>query len=280
MTESIKLNDLLCLKNEELTRFKLHLAAYNGIEQPLDVFVTDREAWKGWNEYRDGKDVWNREFIFTLIPDYHRQDKYVFGGIYRVINRLNDWENTCIGYCVELDDRFRPLVGRLIVNYHRCNLRGRSFRFENFINDMTVSEITELPYIGEPFPGYDNVNITFSSLEIIFKQQKNDWHTALENVKGVYVITDNANGKKYVGSAYGDNGIWSRWADYACSGTGGNDELVTIIEKNGIEYARKHFKFSILELFPMKTDNDFIIARESFWKDVLLTRGEFGYNKN
>jgi hypothetical protein len=30
----------------------------------------------------------------------------------------------------------------------------------------------------------------------------------LENVKGVYLIVDKSNGKMYVGSAYGDTGIW------------------------------------------------------------------------
>lgn len=281
MAEIIKLNDLLRLSDEELKKFKLHLAANNGEKEPLDVFVTDREEWKGWNEYRDGKDVWNREYVFTLIHDYHRQNKYVFGGIYRVVKRLDDWGKTKRGYQVEIDEMFRPMIGRLIVDFCRPQgLRGRDRIFENYIGDMAVAEITELPYSGEPFPGYDNVNISFSALENIFRNQKDDWHTALENVKGVYLITDNKNGKKYVGSAYGNYGIWSRWSDYVYSGTGGNDELVKIMEKNGLEYVRKHFKFSILELFPMKTDNEFIIARECFWKDVLLSKGEFGYNKN
>ena len=94
------------------------------------------------------------------------------------------------------------------------------------------------------------------------------------------MIVDKFNGKKYVGSAYGDSGIWSRWCTYINTGHGYNDELVMLIEKNGIDYARKYFQFAILELRSMKTDDDTIINRESFWKEVLLTRGIFGYNKN
>jgi len=30
----------------------------------------------------------------------------------------------------------------------------------------------------------------------------------------------------------------------------------------------------------MKTDDDVIIQREQYWKGVLLTRGDYGYNKN
>ena len=147
-------------------------------------------------------------------------------------------------------------------------------------DEFSVSEITQKPYAGEDFPGYDNVRIDFSALELLVKNQRMDWRVALENVKGVYLIADKNNGKKYVGSAYGDSGIWSRWSAYTTTGHGGNDELVSLISKNGIEYARKNFQFAILELRSMKTDDNTIIDREKFWKDVLLTRGDFGYNKN
>jgi hypothetical protein len=32
--------------------------------------------------------------------------------------------------------------------------------------------------------------------------------------------------------------------------------------------------------FPKKTDDDDVVARESYWKEVFLSRGEYGYNKN
>jgi hypothetical protein len=35
-----------------------------------------------------------------------------------------------------------------------------------------------------------------------------------------------------------------------------------------------------LEYRAMKTDDKTIFERESYWKEVLLTRGNFGYNKN
>ena len=37
----------------------------------------------------------------------------------------------------------------------------------------------------------------------------------LENIKGIYLVTDTHTGRRYVGSAYGDMGIWSRWRQYA-----------------------------------------------------------------
>ena len=164
--------------------------------------------------------------------------------------------------------------------YRRPGLMGRGFNIETFMDEFVVTEILEKPYAGVNFPGYDSIDIDFSSLEFIINNQKQDWKVALENVKGVYLIVDKKNGKKYVGSAYGADGIWSRWACYIGSGYGGNDELVEVINANGLDYARKNFKFSLLEIYTMKTDAESIIYRESFWKDVLLTRGKFGYNSN
>ena len=279
--EKFKLNDLFHLTEDEMRKYKIHLAAYNGYEQPLDVFARDREEWKGWNEWRRGKDDSNREYIIGLIPDYHKIDKYVFGGVFKVIKRYDDWQETEVGYKVELTNQFKSLIGRLVVGFSRYQgLRGRAFLLENFMDSMSIAEILENPYEGEEFPGYDNVRIDFSSLELLVQNQKTDWRVALENVKGIYLIVDKFNGKKYVGSAYGDSGIWSRWCTYINTGHGYNDELVMLIEKNGIDYARKYFQFAILELRSMKTDDDTIINRESFWKEVLLTRGIFGYNKN
>ncbi len=275
MEKVFKLNDLFHLSEDEMRKYKIHLAAYNGDEQPLDVFARDREEWKAWNEWRGEKNQFNREFILGLIPDYHKTNKYVFGGIFKVVDRSTD------GYKIELTTQFDNLIGRLVVDFYRYQgLRGRAFLLETLIDSMSVSEILQNPYEGEEFPGYDNVRIDFSSLELLVHNQKTDWRVALENVKGIYLIADKLNGKKYVGSAYGDCGIWSRWSTYIYTGHGYNDELVELIEKNGIEYARKYFQFAILELRSMKTDDETIINRESFWKEVLLTRGDFGYNKN
>jgi hypothetical protein len=51
-----------------------------------------------------------------------------------------------------------------------------------------------------------------------------------------------------------------------------------LIRKHGLDYARKNFQFSLLEIFT-KTDDQLIIDREQHWKNALLTR-TFGYNKN
>ena len=273
-----KLNDLFHLTEDEMRKYKIHLAAYNGYEHPLDVFARDREEWKGWNEWRGGKDDFNREFILGLIPDYHRADKFVFGGVFKVIERYDDWQKTEVGYKVELTKQFDSLIGRLVVGFSRYQgLRGRAFLLENFIESMSISEILENPYEGEVFPGYDNVKIDFSSLELLVRNQKTDWRVALENVKGVYLIVDKCNGKKYVGSAYGEDGLLQRWTDYIHTHHGGNKKMIELLKAYPERYHR--FQFSVLQILPKTLTNDSVISIENLYKKKLMTI-EFGLNDN
>lgn len=116
-------------------------------------------------------------------------------------------------------------------------------------------------------------------LKAIIQKEKQDWKASLTAVKGVYLIIDTHNGKSYIGSAYGDAGIWSRLCCYVNTGHGWNDELVKTITEKGIDYALANFKFSVLEVFSFNTSDDVILNREKHWKNVMLSR-KFGYNKN
>jgi hypothetical protein len=231
--------------------------------------------------WRGNKDDFNREFIFSLIQFYHEPNRWLFGGIFKIINRHENYLDTEVGYDLELVDLHKELIGRLIINFPRYQgMRGRSFLLEAYYKEFMVSEILKRPYEGINFPGYENIKIEFPELETVIKYQKNDWKTALENVKGVYLIVDKSNSRKYIGSAYNQYGIWSRWSVYVDNGHGFNDELTQIISQKGIDYARKNFRLCLLEYRSMKTDDKIIIERESFWKEALLTRVPFGYNKN
>jgi hypothetical protein len=251
--------------------YKIHFAVWNGTEQPLDVFARDRDDWKGWNSWRGGRDDFSRRYVFSLIRYYHQPDRWLFGGIFEVIERKSD----C--YVVALTDLYREYIGRLLVRYPGPGARGRAFYLENHFEELMVAQILDKPFEGEAFGGYENVEHSFSQLEAIIKQSKTDWKAALENVKGVYLIVDRGTGKMYVGSAYGDSGIWSRWVCYIATGHGGNDQLTELIAAKGIDYARENFYFSILEFRSMRTDDEAIIEREQYWKRVLRTF-EFGYN--
>ena len=272
---NIGLTEILKFDNPE--EYKVHLANYNGEHQPLDVFVRSKEEWKGWNSWRGEKDDFNRKYIFSLIEFYPESNTWLFGGVFEVLERFDVTRD--FGYEVRLTDIFENYIGRLKIHWVRSG-RTKSRKFENCIDDFTVVELLREEYTGEVFCGYENINHNFSTLEYIFSIDKPDWKSSLENIKGVYLIMDKSNGKKYVGSAYGTSGIWFRWSCYMNNGHGGNDELTSLIKKKGMDYARENFVISLLEYRSMKTDDKTIIDRETYWKEVLLSRGKFGYNKN
>jgi hypothetical protein len=258
-------------------RYKVHLACWNGSNQPLDVFVNDKDEWDNWNRWRSKKDDFNREFILALIDFYPEKDRWLFGGIYRVLSRggVNDSHS----YRVELANEGRPLIGRLKLALKRPS-RAKAMKLEKLYTSLVVSEILAAPYTGEAFLGYDQLHVPFSMLETIINTQRLDWKGALQSVKGVYLLSDTSNGKLYVGSAYGEEGVWARWTSYVQTGHGNNDLLSKVIAQHGVQYAREHFKLALLEHHPMRTDDNYVIKREQYWKDVLLSRGELGYNKN
>ncbi|WP_244191168.1 GIY-YIG nuclease family protein [Prosthecochloris sp. ZM] len=258
-------------------QFKMHLACWNGYNQPLDVFVRDRKEWDGWNSWRGKRNDFSRDYIFSLIDFYPQKDTWLFGGVYRVIERKP--VDNSHSYTIEAVPDYESLTGRLKITLKRPG-RAKAVNFDKHYGALVVAEILPEPYSGEAFCGYDRIDIGFSMLENLISRQRTDWKTALANAKGVYLITDTENGKRYVGSAYGNSGIWSRWECYAGTGHGYNDELTKLIKQNGLEYARQNFRFAVLEYCGMKTDDQAVIAREQYWKQVLLSRGQYGYNKN
>ena len=265
------------IRIDEPEQYKFHAARWNGEDHPLDAYVRDKDEWLGWNTWRNEKDEFTRKYIFSLIDFYPESEMWLFGGIYEVIKRNNIPQSH--SYVIKEINEYTSYVGRLKIKLQKPN-RGRAFYLEHHLNNMKVSEILKVPYSGEVFPGYEKLNHDFKLLCPIFKNKNSGWMSALMNIKGIYVIMDKSNGMKYIGSAYGDSGIWSRWSNYFESGHGGNDELAKLIYKEGYNYAIENFRFSLLEYRPMKADDKVIIERENFWKEVFLSRGKFGYNQN
>jgi hypothetical protein len=268
---TILLHDIWRVASPE--SYKLHFARWNGANQPLEVWVRDKQEWQGWQEYRPARNDFNRQFIFSLMQFYHEPDIWLFGGVYSVSGRRAD------AYEVELTDEGAGFIGRLKL---RSPYRERATRvkFENHYADLEVQEVLREPYSGRSFPGFEDIDLSFEELETLVRNSRPDWKAALASVKGVYLISDTKTGKRYVGSAYGDQGIWSRWCSYIATGHGGNVELRALVSDPSLDYCRKWFRFALLEYRPGPTPDNVILAREVFWKRILLSRGEQGLNRN
>lgn len=269
---TIKLADIWPINNP--AAFKLHFARKNEFNnQPLEVFVRDKREWQGWQEYWPGRDDFNRPHIFALMQFYHENDTWLFGGVYDVIGRQGD------AYEVQLSPIGSAFIGRLKLRY-AWKTRTTRVNFENHYAELEVAEILRESYSGRTFPGYEDIDLSFEELETIVRNERPDWKAALESMKGIYLITDTLTGKRYVGSAYGDTGLWARWNAYTWNGHGGNVELRALVTDPSLEYCRQNFRFALLEHRPRATSDEIIIAREGHWKRILFTRGEDGLNRN
>jgi hypothetical protein len=258
-------------------QYKVHFAVWNGFRHPIDVLATSSVEWKQWNSWRSANNDFNRDFIFSLAQDRNDPTLWLFGGIWQVLERRP--AQHAHSYTVALrDDLMGPFVRRLWIRHKRS---GRNIRqmMESTLPTMSVSSVLEEAFSGEPFPGHDRINHSLADLQGVVSQARADWRIALESMKGVYVIHDKETGQRYVGSAYGDTGIWQRWSTYATSLHGGNVGLKELLTEKGTEYYVTNMRFALLEYWSMRTDDHHVLERESYWKDVLHAR-TLGHNKN
>lgn len=143
---------------------------------------------------------------------------------------------------------------------------------------MTATTAATYPVVGIadaepiPFPGFDRLVLSHTRLKAVMQESRYaSWRTALSSVVGIYLITDDRDGRQYVGKADGLENIRQRWAAYATNGHGGNVELRNLDPVS--------FRFSLLRVFDPATPTREIDAAESHFKDALGTR-RHGLNRN
>jgi len=270
--KSIKLNDILKLKNLGNVKIRFNLM-FEHNWNPIEVFKNgDFDIMlKGqyWN-YEKRKSFKDEQTTVGLIRIKPKENLWLLFHIGKITKDLNVFNG--IGYEYETLSEFEMYFGRLIVKFdNKAQTMIRNA--ESVIYDCDVMQIfinTSDKYI---FPSVDKVNISWEEMSRILG--KDTWKTALQNQKGVYLLTDISNGMKYVGSAYGENMILGRWRAYLKTGHGGNMRL----KAKTFDYIKTNFRYSILDIYKSTTDDQIIIERENWWKDVLQSR-KFGYNEN
>jgi hypothetical protein len=277
MERLIYLNDLLHLTQDELKKSKIKFNQWNGSEHPMDIYKRDPEEINSrWLFWRTKTRYFNvGQYAICLLKLSY--DTWLLTTIKEVTEELGIEKG--VNYIGEEVDKLSKFYGRVILKY-RKTFQTQCRWAESIIDDLEVVHILSSTYDGEDFPGYDNIRLSFNQLETIIKRNKKDWIAALENQKAVYLITDKSNGKQYVGSAYGDNGmLLQRWTNYINNGHGGNVELREIVNDKGFDYVKQNFQYSILENYNSRIDSKVILNRESWWKETLQTR-KHGYNNN
>ena len=281
--EPIKLNDILQLSESELKNTKIR-------------FMTNNKDGS-FNPVKDACDEQKKEDLNLKHLVYNRKTSISFCkeviaiGFFRLPENLDYWLMTGIvkvtkdnGLGKYADAKYyktKRYNFRLVVKYHKKEENGIR-KARGLIDNLEVIEIwhPDKGIAKKVFPGYKNVSVSYEELKKIIKISA-EWRAKLESRKGVYLITDKKTGKLYVGSAYGDKGILGRWETYLNSGFDSdekengkypNKKLRELVEKKSIKYIQDNFQYSILETFTEDVPDEYIIARESWWKDILLSR--------
>ncbi len=273
--EKIKLNDILRI--EDLRNVKIRLNLSNNSFDALKLYHENPNLLLAGHFHNSTKKRWFKENDIVIGLAQIQGDDWLLIDISRITKSYNNfWDgktpatlNTFYEY--EKLQEYEKYLGRLIVHFHKNNafvtLMG------DRIDDVIVKELLPNLLDNDMFPGYDKVNISWEEMKRAI--EKDSWKTALQNQKGVYLMSDMSNGKHYIGSAYGEYMILGRWMSYVKTGHGGNKGLKTL----EFDHIKKNFRYSILDIFKSTTDDQVIIERESWWKEILQSR-KFGYNEN
>jgi hypothetical protein len=267
---------LLDLFQFERFRGQRNVKVLRHSDSRLDLWELRNRGGSAFERYQNGQtwDVFGRaQYVVSFIAERNRFAKFV--GIWEVLSKRKKRAKGFLYRTKELRG-FEDLESRLIIRW------GEGTRsWSQWLHRQGNKDVIEIlpPHSVMEFLGYYDFHLRYGDLrEMINHPESNrEWQRMLSAVSGVYLIVDQISGKQYVGSAYGNGGIWSRWKSYAKSPSGGNRLLVNLLEKSrGREH---HFQFSIMRVLEpgaMKAD---VLAHETMVKEKLGSRA-FGLNAN
>ncbi len=246
-----------------------------------------RDGWLDLYQAHQAKDIFGKcDYIVTFSGDGGTRAKLI--GVYRVVSGrtrtandlpkgtpFEDWRGAD-GYFYELERQpgFSDLEGRVVIEWGSAALA-----WHQHIRNKPVVEIYPPGRSLLPFSDYLDFSLSHNELRELIANPvaHRDWYASLSAVSGVYLILAETTGKQYVGSAYGDTGIWGRWSVYAKAKNGVNKLLIDLIA-NDPNYPTR-FRFSILQVLPKSTKPAEVIRWESRYKEKLGSRA-LGLNSN
>lgn len=259
----------------EVSKTKVHLARWNGKDNPLDQYIESK--FDEWQSYQTRKNF-ERKFVISLIQA-GRSGRWLFAGLY-ISDGCNSYEKngkTKYKYNLVKVSSTSEYEGRLYV-YSAYKARNSYPEAKTLSEDLAIHEITPQKIGFNKFQSYKTINLTRNELGKIIENDLSSWKFALKSVKGIYVLTDTKTGRLYVGKADGQSGIWGRWCQYYDNGHGGNKGLKEEFNITN-EERLNDIKFAILEVLDINSSEEDVYERESYWKEILASRIT-GYNLN
>lgn len=160
------------------------------------------------------------------------------------------------------DDRLEALRGRIVI----ARPAGRAYARVADRTRVDVRAVLDEPAFDPPPPDWREMVIDAPFLRVLPAR----WAERLSQWRGVYLIVDQADGARYVGSAYGADNLLGRWRTHVAGDKGVTVELA-LRDPAG-------FRFSVLELVAPAAVAAEVIRIEQGWKERLHTL-RFGLNR-
>jgi hypothetical protein len=255
---------------------------------PTKLYKDNRYEFELYQEYHGDKNFRGCKYVMSFLGMSGSKSKFV--GMYKVLSEqlvedinipedeghIKMSDGAKYYYKLSKTNYLEDLIDRLVIDW------GASTRsWHQWLKEDKPKEIIQILPKGyyDEFPEFEDFILTFSDLETIIKNPDAniDWHKMLSSVYGIYLIVDLEDGKQYVGSAYGKEGMLGRWKQYAQNGHGNNQMLKNLIDK----CPKRHYKFTytILRILPKTLTDKEVINYENLYKNKLGTRA-FGLNLN
>ena len=290
------LNYLLSRKSIDVSQSRVlvvrHVPTEGSLKKVLPWLAADEpdvfNAYQQSQNARVEKQLSQAAYLASFIG--HEPREAVFVGVYRVsghrpITHTEFWQMPAIQelknmgmkfseqdqfrasqlwFDLQLTETYADWKGKLIVRWPPPDIAWARWADGN---EFPIKAILDESKLVKAMPTWNEIDLNWEQL----KHLPRSWVGALSQWRGVYFILDGADGKGYIGSAYGEKNLYGRWLNYANSGDGGNKLLR--------DRAPDRLRFSILELVSPAETKDEVLRREGNWKDRLHTR-EFGLNAN
>lgn len=132
---------------------------------------------------------------------------------------------------------------------------------------LEIAALSDVPFSGNSISDWRNLTLTKAELLAL----PVTWTAALAQWRGIYLIVDETDGARYVGSAYGAQNLFGRWVEHVKPDFGITVEL----RKRRVA----NFRFSILQRVSPDMEAHEVIDLERSWKLRLHTL-DFGLNRN
>lgn len=207
----------------------------------------------------DGSKPLTREGYWQ-VPAYQEMKAFGMKGLSEDESRTS-----ILWFDLALTDFYALWKGKLIVSWPPPE---RSWWRRAHRNEIPILAILEDSVLDAAMPEWNEIVLTWEELSLL----PHRWKSVLSHWRGIYYIYDVANGKGYIGAAYGQENLLGRWLNYAASGHGGN----SLLRKRD----PRSFKFSILQRVSPDMEANDIIQLENSWKERLHTRTPYGLNDN